>query len=336
MINTLYNALLRPLLFNIDAEKAHNLTFSLLKSFPAGLLPAPVELPVEAFGLKFKNPAGLAAGLDKNAVLTDIWPRLGFGFIEIGTLTPKPQAGNPKPRLFRLPQDQALINRMGFNNEGAQAAARRLAKRKSDIIVGGNIGKNKTTPNEEAEQDYIKCINILGDVVDYFVVNISSPNTPNLRALQEKEPLARLLAAVQNANQKRQTPRPVLLKIAPDLTQEALQDIVELVQIHQLDGLIATNTTIDRSQLQTPAAAVEAMGAGGLSGQPLTNKSNNMLQSINQMTNGQLPLIGVGGIASGQQAADRRKAGACLVQVYTGFIYKGPQLAKDICQSWHV
>ena len=282
------------------------------------------------FGLHFPNPVGLAAGLDKDAVLVDELENFGFGFIEIGTLTPRSQAGNPQPRLFRLPEDKALINRMGFNNGGAEAAAERLSKRKGKIIIGGNLGKNKDTPNEEATEDYIKAFQALYPVVDYFVVNVSSPNTPNLRALQEREPLERLLTQLQELNNQQGKRKPILLKIAPDLNEHQLSDILDLAEKTQLDGLIATNTTIDRSNLQTLQQEVEAIGAGGLSGQPLTRRSTEIIRFLHKESGGKMPIIGVGGIMSATDALEKLEAGASLVQVYTGFVYKGPALIKEI------
>lgn len=288
------------------------------------------RLEREVFGLKFKNPVGLAAGFDKDAKLIDEMAMLGFGFIEIGTLTPKPQEGNPQPRLFRLPQDEALINRMGFNNGGVADAVERLKKRKSNVIVGGNIGKNKVTPNEHAVDDYLFCLEALHPYVDYFVINVSSPNTPNLRDLQEKEPLKQLLSAVKSANDQKSKPKPILLKIAPDLTDGQLDDIIEIVQETQIDGVIATNTTIDRSKLSTSAAEVEAIGAGGVSGKVLKNRSTEVIRYLHSHSDGAFPIIGVGGIFSAADAIEKLEAGASLIQVYSGMIYEGPSLIKKI------
>lgn len=331
--------LLKPILFLFTPEKAHKITTGLLHFFlklPLGKLLVKgmfnfedQRLESEVFGLKFKNPVGLAAGFDKNAELIDDFSNLGFGFIEIGTLTPKGQPGNPHPRLFRLPEDHALINRMGFNNDGVSDAVERLKKRKSNIIVGGNIGKNKITPNENAVDDYLICFEQLFDHVDYFVVNVSSPNTPGLRELQEKEPLMKLLKALQNANNQKKTPKPLLLKIAPDLTEEQLDDIIGITKELNLDGLIISNTTIDRSGLNTDTVKIEAIGAGGLSGKPVFNKSNEVLRYIRR----HLPLvhiIAVGGIHSAQDAVEKIQAGANLVQIYTGLVYEGPALIKRI------
>jgi dihydroorotate dehydrogenase len=285
------------------------------------------------WGIDFPNPVGLAAGFDKDAKHIDALACLGFGFIEIGTLTPKAQDGNPAPRLFRLPTDKALINRMGFNNGGVDAAVLRLQQRKERIIIGGNIGKNKITPNEEAYKDYEYNVKALHAVVDYFVVNVSSPNTPGLRELQEKAPLMDLLHKVQAVNKALPNPKPVLLKIAPDLTDTQLDDIIEIIAATQIDGIVATNTTIDRSLLQTPAREVEAIGAGGLSGKPVTARSTEVIRYIHQKTNGTIPMIAVGGIFTAADAIEKLNAGASLVQVYTGFIYEGPGMVKRICNG---
>jgi len=285
------------------------------------------------WGIDFTNPVGLAAGFDKDAKHIDALACLGFGFIEIGTLTPKAQDGNPAPRLFRLPTDKALINRMGFNNGGVDAAVLRLQQRKERIIIGGNIGKNKITPNEEAYKDYEYNVKALHAVVDYFVVNVSSPNTPGLRELQEKAPLMDLLHKVQAVNKTLPNPKPVLLKIAPDLTDTQLDDIIEIIAATQIDGIVATNTTIDRSLLQTPAREVEAIGAGGLSGKPVTARSTEVIRYIHQKTNGTIPMIAVGGIFTAADAIEKLNAGASLVQVYTGFIYEGPGMVKRICNG---
>jgi dihydroorotate dehydrogenase len=284
------------------------------------------------WGLKFPNPVGLAAGFDKDGKYTDPLACLGFGFIEIGTVTPRPQPGNPKPRLFRLPADQALINRMGFNNEGATAAANRLKNRRENIIIGGNIGKNKDTPNEQAADDYVKCFRELYDVVDYFVVNVSSPNTPGLRELQDKEPLTRLLNRLQDIN-RQQKNKPLLLKIAPDLTNEQLDDIIAIVKDVKLSGIVASNTTISRSGLKTPESEVVAIGAGGLSGAPLRVRATEVIKYIHTHSNGSIPIIASGGIFTAKDAKEKLDAGASLVQVYTGFIYEGPGIAKHICKG---
>ncbi|RPE12883.1 quinone-dependent dihydroorotate dehydrogenase [Chitinophaga lutea] len=285
------------------------------------------------WGLRFPNPVGLAAGFDKDAKYLDELAHLGFGFVEIGTVTPLPQPGNDQPRLFRLPADQALINRMGFNNEGARAAAKRLQKRRTNIIIGGNIGKNKVTPNEEAISDYEKCFHALFDGVDYFVVNVSSPNTPNLRALQEKEPLKQLLHHLQTLNMQKSRQKPILLKIAPDLTNEQLDDIIEIVKETGLAGIVATNTTISRANLQTPQAELEQIGAGGLSGLPVKERATEVIRYIHRKSGGTIPIIAVGGIFTAADAQEKLDAGASLVQVYTGFIYEGPAIVKKICQG---
>jgi dihydroorotate dehydrogenase len=335
-----YKSLIRPLLFKLDPEKVHYLTtdalrtgFSLpfAKSISRNMFRVEDKrLERELFGLKFPNPVGLAAGFDKDAKLVDELAELGFGFIEIGTLTPKPQEGNPKPRLFRLPEDQAIINRMGFNNEGVDAAVKRLKERKSNIIVGGNIGKNKVTPNEEALNDYMYCFKALYDVVDYFVVNVSSPNTPDLRALQEKEPLQQLLMALQEQNSRMAKPKPLLLKIAPDLNEAQLNDIIEIAIAARLSGIIATNTTISREGLYTPSDRVTEIGAGGLSGKPLTQHSTEIIRYLRQHLPQEIKIIGVGGIMTAEDAQEKLEAGADLVQLYTGFIYEGPALVAAI------
>jgi dihydroorotate dehydrogenase len=283
--------------------------------------------------LKFKNPVGLAAGFDKDAMFIDELSCLGFGFIEIGTLTPKPQDGNEKPRLFRFPEDAAIINRMGFNNQGVDAAVERLKKRKTNIIIGGNIGKNKQTPNENAIDDYAYCFKKLFDVVDYFVVNVSSPNTPNLRALQEKEPLQALLMHLQNLNLSYPNPKPILLKIAPDLNESQLDDVIDIVQTVRLSGIVATNTTIDREGLTANKKMIADTGAGGVSGKPLKQRSTEIIRYIHQKSEGKIPMIAVGGIFNGDDAREKLEAGASLVQVYTGFIYQGPAIAKNICKA---
>ncbi len=291
------------------------------------------SLVTKVFGLEFQNPVGLAAGFDKDATHIEELSCLGFGFIEIGTVTPKGQDGNEKPRLFRLPMDGAIVNRMGFNNQGVDAAVARLKERKSKVIIGGNIGKNKNTPNEDAVNDYIYCYNALVDVVDYFVVNISSPNTPNLRELQEKEPLHNLLLQLQNINLQRPNPKPILLKIAPDLTWSQIDDVIEIVQKVNLAGIVATNTTISRDGLKSEAALVTEMGMGGISGKPVQKRSTEIIKYISDKTNKQLPIIAVGGIFNAADAKEKLAAGASLVQVYTGFIYSGPAIVKNICKG---
>lgn len=331
----MYKSVIRPLLFKLDPEKVHYLTFDTLRS----LCKIPgistflknkfqikdQRLEREVFGIKFKNPVGLAAGFDKDAKLFKELDNLGFGFIEIGTVTPKPQSGNDKKRLFRLKEDNAIINRMGFNNEGVEAAVARLRKNKH-VLIGGNIGKNKVTPNEEAVNDYVLCFDALFNYVDYFVVNVSSPNTPNLRALQEKEPLKKLLNTLQNKNKELPNSKPILLKIAPDLTEEQLLDIIEIVTETGIAGVIATNTTISREGLTSE----NKNEMGGLSGKPLKDRSTEVIKFLSEKSNKAFPIIGVGGIHSADDALEKLEAGASLVQLYTGFIYEGPRLIKAI------
>jgi len=339
----MYRLLIRPLLFLFDPEKIHHFTFKaivILQRIPgvAQLFRwmysrEDQRLSRRVFGIHFPNPVGLAAGFDKDALATDEFANFGFGFIEIGTVTPKPQAGNDQPRLFRLPKDKAIINRMGFNNQGATAAAQRLSNRKSKIIIGGNIGKNKVTPNELAFEDYKECYRILDPVVDYFVVNVSSPNTPGLRELQEKEPLRQLLSGVKSLSANSPKPKPVLLKIAPDLTEQQLEDIVDILLSTKTDGVIATNTTVDRSKLTTETTTIQAIGAGGLSGAPLKDRSTEVIRWLRQKLGPDYPIIGVGGILTATDAREKFKAGATLIQLYTGFIYEGPGLVKKILKS---
>ncbi|MGZ5197804.1 MAG: quinone-dependent dihydroorotate dehydrogenase [Kaistella sp.] len=327
----MYKSLIRPILFKFDPEEVHYFTFSLLKNFgflSKILFPKPLEDPRlerEVFGLKFKNPVGLAAGFDKDAKMFSELSDLGFGFIEIGTLTPKPQDGNPKKRLFRLKEDSAIINRMGFNNGGVDEAVERLKKNRN-VLIGGNIGKNKVTPNEEAVNDYIICFEKLFPYVDYFVVNVSSPNTPNLRALQEKEPLTQLLGTLQNLNSEKQKPKPILLKIAPDLTDEQLLDIIDIVKDTKIAGVIATNTTLSREGL----VSENKVETGGLSGKPLAKRSTEVIRFLSEKSGKAFPIIGVGGIHSAEDALEKLEAGASLIQLYTGFIYEGPKLIREI------
>lgn len=335
--------LIRNILFTIAPEKVHYMAMGWLKRAysiaPARWLVRQLytvkhpSLEKELWGIRFPNPVGLAAGFDKDARWVDELSCLGFGFVEIGTVTPRPQPGNDQPRLFRLPQDEALINRMGFNNQGSEVAAERLKHKKEHIIIGGNIGKNKVTPNENALDDYEACFRDLYTVVDYFVVNVSSPNTPGLRELQDKEPLMRILNRLRELNDQLGSPKPILLKIAPDLTDSQLDDIVEIVQTTRIQGLVATNTTIDRSNLQTPTTDVEAIGAGGLSGKPLRERATEVIRYLHQKSGGQFPIIAVGGIYTAADAIEKLNAGAALVQVYTGFIYEGPAIAKNICKG---
>lgn len=335
----MYQSIIKPLLFSQDPEKIHYKVFGGIRfAHRLPLIPALLnrnynyvhpKLEKQVMGLNFKNPIGLAAGFDKDARLFNELGNMGFGFVEIGTLTPKAQDGNPKPRLFRLPEDKALINRMGFNNGGVVEAVERLKKRKTKTIIGGNIGKNKVTPNENALDDYLICFDQLFAYVDYFVVNVSSPNTPNLRALQDKEPLMKILNALQEKNSQKDQPKPILLKIAPDLTNGQLQDIVEIISESNIEGVIATNTTIDRSQLITPKSRVEEIGAGGLSGMPVQKRSTEIISFLRS----KLPtktIIGVGGIFSPEDALEKINAGADLIQVYTGYIYEGPKMLKRI------
>ncbi len=331
----MYKQLIRPILFWFDPEEVHHFSFSFIKFIAKiPLVPALLKsvyevkdsrLEREVFGLKFKNPVGLAAGFDKDAKCYQELSNFGFGFIEIGTLTPKPQDGNPKKRLFRLKEDSAIINRMGFNNGGVDAAVLRLMNNKG-VLIGGNIGKNKLTENEKATSDYLICFDTLFDYVDYFVVNVSSPNTPNLRALQDKEPLTALLQTLQNQNLAKPKQKPILLKIAPDLTEEQLLDIIAIVNETKIAGVIATNTTISRNNLQSE----NKTETGGLSGKPLTKRSTEVIRFLSEKSNKAFPIIGVGGIHSADDAIEKLEAGASLIQLYTGFIYEGPQLVKEI------
>lgn len=337
----MYKAIIRPILFWFDPEKVHYFTFSLIRTlsklpgckslFKKMYMVEDKKLERELLGLTFKNPVGLAAGFDKDAKLYNELSNFGFGFIEIGTLTPKPQDGNPKKRLFRLKEDSAIINRMGFNNGGVVEAVERLKNpstslRARGVLIGGNIGKNKVTPNEDAVKDYEICFNALFDYVDYFVVNVSSPNTPNLRALQDKEPLTELLKALQVLNFKKPKTKPILLKIAPDLTNEQLDDIIDIVKTTKIDGVIATNTTISRDGLQSKNRSE----VGGMSGKPLKSRSTEVIKYLSEKSNKAFPIIGVGGIHSAEDALEKIEAGADLVQLYTGFIYEGPKLITSI------
>ncbi len=331
----MYKLLLRPLLFLFDPEEVHHFTFSLIRFlskipgfnalFRSLYVVGDKRLETEVFGLKFKNPVGLAAGFDKDARLYNELSNFGFGFIEIGTLTPMAQDGNPKKRLFRLKEDAAIVNRMGFNNGGVAAAVERLRKNKG-VLIGGNIGKNKITSNEDAVSDYEICFDALFDHVDYFVVNVSSPNTPNLRALQDKEPLTQLLQTLQDKNAAKEKQKPILLKIAPDLTNDQLLDIIEIVNQTKIAGVIATNTTISREGLQSE----NKKEMGGLSGKPLANRSTEVIRFLSEKSNKSFPIIGVGGIHSAEDALEKLNSGASLVQLYTGFIYEGPALVKSI------
>ncbi|MDB5245774.1 MAG: quinone-dependent dihydroorotate dehydrogenase [Segetibacter sp.] len=334
---------LRDILFNFDAEAVHYFSMNLMKGASRV---APLHkmlandfqynhpsLEKQVFGLPFKNPVGLGAGFDKNALYLKELETIGFGFAEIGTVTPLPQPGNDKPRLFRLPADKAIINRMGFNNDGVKVVAARLREAKRNIIIGGNIGKNKVTNNEDAWKDYEICLNELFDCVDYFVVNVSSPNTPGLRELQEKASLKKILSQLQNINQGRINTKPLLLKIAPDLTVGQLDDIIDLANEVKLNGLVATNTTISREALLSSKETVGKIGAGGLSGKPLQEKSTQIVQYISRQTNGTMPIIASGGIFNARDAKEKFAAGASLVQLWTGFIYEGPAVVKRICKE---
>jgi dihydroorotate dehydrogenase len=339
----MYKLLIRPVLFLFPPEFIHHLTFSFLRL--SGKIPGlkPLisvlhkveskKLERKLLGITFKNPVGLAAGFDKDATLIDELSSFGFGFIEIGTLTPRPQPGNDKPRLFRLPKDQAIINRMGFNNQGVEVAVERLKRRKSSVVVGGNIGKNKVTPNEKAFEDYNTCFEALYPYVDYFVVNVSSPNTPNLRALQEKEPLKKLLSEVKALSRAKEKAKPILLKIAPDLNDEQLNDVVEILLETETDGVIATNTTVSRDGLSASPTEIAAIGNGGLSGKPLAKRSTEVISFLRSRLGANYPIIGVGGIMSAEDAIEKLNAGADLIQIYTGFIYEGPGLVKSILKT---
>lgn len=331
--------LLKSLLFLMPAEKAHHFTTNALKiAFKVPLIKVIFQLAFQVndtrlqrnlFGLTFKNPVGLAAGFDKNAEFMEEFAAMGFGFLEIGTVTPLPQAGNPQPRLFRVKKDRALINRMGFNNKGMNAVKDRLRKRPKGILIGGNIGKNKATGNEHATSDYLKCFETLFPFVDYFVINVSSPNTPDLRKLQDREPLEALIRELQKANRKKPHMKPLLLKIAPDLTNSQLDDIVEIAQDTGLSGIIATNTTISRQGLQEAEEIVSSLGPGGLSGAPLLHRSTDVITYLKGKYPA-LPIIAAGGIMGEEDALEKLRAGADLVQIYTGLVYEGPGLIKKI------
>ncbi len=334
--------IIKPILFQFDPENIHHFVTGGLRAANRiwGVKPLikgafklqDKRLEREVFGLKFSNPVGLAAGFDKNAQFIDDLAGFGFGFIEIGTVTPLPQPGNERPRMFRLPADEALINRMGFNNQGVDVVAHRLSKLdRKGLIIGGNIGKNKHTPNEDALSDYIKCFDRLFDVVDYFVVNVSSPNTPGLRELQEKEPLKHILNSLQQRNRKNDISRPILLKIAPDLTNSQLDDIIEIVTETGIAGVIATNTTISREGLTSPENLNKE--SGGLSGKPLTSRSTEVIRYLSENSGQAFVLIGVGGIHTAEDALEKIRAGATLVQIYTGFVYEGPALIKRILKG---
>ena len=331
----MYKLIIKPLLFFFDPEWVHHTVFKSIKiahKIPgvSYLLRATFSIQDKGlertlFGLTFPNPVGLAAGFDKDAKLFQELSDFGFGFIEIGTLPPKPQDGNPKKRMFRLPEDEGLIHRLGFNNQGVEAAVKRL-KKNQGVLIGGNIGKNKITPNEEAVNDYIYCFEALFDHVDYFVVNVSSPNTPNLRALQDKAPLTHLLSTLKGLNDQKDKPKPILLKIAPDLSDDQLLDIIEIVTKVKIDGVIATNTTLSREGLQSKNKEEK----GGLSGRPLTKRSTEVIRFLVEKSNNAFPIIGVGGVHKPQDAIEKLEAGASLIQLYTGFVYEGPAVVKRI------
>lgn len=345
--------LVRNILFWFDAENVHYFSMYFLKLFCSfsfikktiekKFTPTGQRLERNFFGLIFPNPVGLAAGFDKNAIYLSELSILGFGFVEIGTVTPLPQDGNPKPRLFRLPKDKAIINRMGFNNDGVVVVAERLykfinsetyLKQRKRIIIGGNIGKNKITPNEEAWKDYEICFNLLHNVVDYFVVNVSSPNTPGLRDLQQKDSLKKILLHLQSLNKTKENQKPLLLKISPDLTPNELDDIIDLAIEINLDGLVAANTTINRNNLLSSKNKIDKAGSGGLSGKPLAKESTSITKYIFEKTKGKIPVISSGGIFTAKDAEEKFEAGAALVQIWAGFIYEGPAIVKNICKSF--
>ena len=336
----MYKAIIRPILFSFDPEKIHHFTFSLIRNlsklpgmkalFKSLYLVEDKSLERELFGLKFKNPVGLAAGFDKNAVLYNELANFGFGFIEIGTVTPKAQEGNPKQRLFRLKEDKGIINRMGFNNEGLEAAIAQLKKNKGQLIIGGNIGKNTQTKPEDYTKDYLECFNALHPYVDYFVLNVSCPNVGSHAKLNDKDYLLELIGAVQKANLTFSDQKPILLKIAPDLNNNQLDEIVELIAETNLDGVIASNTSTDRNNLKATDECLSEIGNGGLSGQPIKEKSTRVIKYLTEKSNKAFPIIGVGGIHSVEDALEKLEAGADLVQIYTGFIYEGPKLIKAI------
>ena len=338
----MYKLLVRPLLFSFDPEWVHYFTLNALRllnkiPFSSWLFRKIYSyqnssLEKELFGIKFKNPVGLAAGFDKNGKYIKEMSNLGFGFIEIGTITPKPQPGNPKKRLFRVQNDLAIINRLGINNDGNILCAERLKKNNSDVVIGGNIGKNTTTSNEKADTDYIQNFKILHQYVDYFVLNVSCPNVRNFTKLQDVEFLRKLIPQLKKINSSKPKKKPILIKISPDLNQDQLDETIDLILSENLDGIIATNTTTSRNNLKTNKSKIEKIGNGGLSGEPLKNKSTEVIRYISKKTNGNLPIIGVGGIMNPKDALDKIKAGADLIQLYTGFIYEGPSIVKKINQ----
>lgn len=336
----MYKALIRPFLFLFDPESIHYFTFNMIKltaKIPGvkqwrrrTYVVKDEKLTREIFGLRFKNPVGIAAGFDKNALILNELEDFGFGFVEIGTVTPRPQEGNPKKRLFRLKKDQALINRMGFNNQGVDAISERLKGKKTKLIIGGNIGKNTATPNEESKPDFMENFTKLHPHVDYFVVNVSCPNVGDTAKLQDKDFLVDLLASLIEKNKTFSVQRPILLKIAPDLNKIQLDEVIEIVEESEIDGIIASNTSVSRKDLKTSDEELNTIGNGGLSGKPLTDKSTEVIKYLATKSNKSFPIIGVGGIHSAQDAIDKINAGADLVQVYTGFIYEGPALVRDI------
>ena len=340
----MYSSLIRPLLFKLSAERAHNLAlrglqFASQSGITTAALRAAVgsvpDAPVQAMGLTFRHPLGLAAGMDKNAVALRAWEALGFSHLEIGTVTPRPQPGNPKPRMFRLTEDQALINRMGFNNGGADAAAQRIkASKHRNLIVGGNIGRNKTTANEQAVDDYLAALNAVYAVVDYIAVNVSSPNTPGLRDLQSEASMRTLLEAVAN-EAKRLGGKPVAVKIDPDSSKEHVQRTAALAVECGLKGIIATNTTVGRGGLRTPQSRIDAIGAGGLSGAPLTRRSTEVVEWVREAVGSSASVIGVGGVRTAQDVQDKLSAGADLVQVYSGLVYEGPAMVRQLAAAWN-
>ncbi|WP_299245022.1 quinone-dependent dihydroorotate dehydrogenase [uncultured Aquimarina sp.] len=336
----MYKSLVRPILFKYDPETVHHFTFKMIRVlckipfissiFRSLYLVRNPVLEREVFGLKFKNPVGLAAGFDKNAILYNELGNFGFGFIEIGTVTPRGQEGNPKKRLFRLKEDRAIINRMGFNNEGLEAAIQQLKKNKGKLIIGGNIGKNTDTAPEDYTRDYLECFKALHPYVDYFVLNVSCPNVSSHAKLNDKDYLLELIGAVQKVNNANNTQKPIVLKIAPDLNNSQLDEIIELVNETKLDGVIASNTSTFREGLKASKEQLDAIGNGGLSGQPIKNRSTTVIKYLSEKSNKAFPIIGVGGIHSAADAIEKLEAGASLVQLYTGFIYEGPKLIKDI------
>jgi dihydroorotate dehydrogenase len=325
-----YRSLVRPLLFRLPPETAHELALHSLSLLPPRLIARRFYNPVTRFGLSFPNPVGLAAGFDKNGIALQPLAALGFGFIEAGTVTYHPQPGNARPRLFRLSEDQALINRAGFNNDGAAAFARKVERHRPDCVLGVSIGKSKITPLEEATQDYLASFGLVYNVADYIAINVSSPNTPQLRELQQSAQLTSLLSALQARKRELQAQVPLLVKLSPDLERRDLEMIVDVIERLQIDGIIATNTTISRDNLRTDAQRVAACGEGGLSGKPLRDRSTQMIAQLYELTRGRIPLIGVGGIFNADDAWEKISAGASLVQLYTGFIYQGPNIAQQI------